>query len=163
MSKIVYRMETFKFPHINKVNKLANKFWGKNGTYNHSYYIRLIFQKLSICLIIDREFAGVCLCENLGKKRCLISLIMIDKKFQNKGFGKLLLSFCLDNLISEKYNFCILQVCTKNSKAIGLYENLKFFKIKYLSDYYIGEKDSDAFLMGRYLYKPKFDYECFSN
>ena len=94
-------METFKFPHINKVNKLAKKFWGKNGTYNHSYYIRLIFQKLSICLIIDREFAGVCLCENLGKKRCLISLIMIDKKFQNKGFGKLLLSFCLNNLISE--------------------------------------------------------------
>ena len=163
MSINYYKVETFKFPHINKVNKLAYKFWGKNGPLNDSYYIRLIFQKLSFCLIIDRQFAGVCLCENLGKKRCLISLLMIDSKFQSKGFGKILLSFCLDNLISKNFNFCILQVSTKNSKAINLYENLKFFKINFLNNYYIDEKDSDAFLMGKYLYKPKFDYECFVN
>ena len=163
MSINYYKVETFKFPHINKVNKLAYKFWGKNGPLNDSYYIRLIFQKLSFSLIINRQFAGVCLCENLGKKRCLISLLMIDKKFQSKGFGKILLSFCLDNLISKNFNFCILHVCTKNSKAINLYENLKFFKINFLNNYYIGEKDPDAFLMGKYLYKPKFDYECFVN
>ena len=73
------------------------------------------------------------------------------------------MSFCVENLISKKFNFCILQVSTKNSKAINLYENLKFFKINYLNNYYIGERDSDAFLMGKYLYKPKFDYECFTN
>ena len=52
---------------------------------------------------------------------------------------------------------------TKNLKAINLYENFKFFKINFLNNYYIDEKDSDAFLMGKYLYKPKFDYECFTN
>ena len=88
MSKNYYKIETFKFPLINKVKELSYKFWGKNGPYSDTYYIRLIFQKLSMCLIIDRQFAGACLCENLGKKRCLISLLMIDEKFQSKGFGK---------------------------------------------------------------------------
>ena len=149
MSKNYY-LEKFQFSHINKVNQLAYKFWGKNGPLNDRYYVRLIFQKLSFSLIINRQFAGVCLCENLGKKRCLISLLMIDTKFQSKGFGKILLSFCLDNLISKNFNFCILQVSTKNSKAINLYENLNFFKINYLNNYYIGERDSDAFLMGKF-------------
>ena len=60
------------------------------------------------------------------------------------------MSFCVENLISKKFNFCILQVSTKNSKAINLYENLNFFKINYLNNYYIGERDSDAFLMGKF-------------
>lgn len=162
MSKNPYLIETFKKKHLNKINLMSYNFWGEKGIYNNSYYLKLISQKISLCLKFDSKIIGACLCEDLKYKRSLISLLMIEEKYQNKGFGKLLLSFCIDNLKSKNYNFCILQVNNKNSKAIHLYENLGFFKINFLEDYYKDEEDSDAFLMAKYLYKPKFDYECFN-
>ena len=33
MSKNYYKIETFKFPLINKVKELSYKFWGKNGPF----------------------------------------------------------------------------------------------------------------------------------
>ena len=89
MSKNYYKIETFKYLLLINLKKCHINFGEKMVLWMIVILCTFnIFQKWSMCLIIDRQFAGACLCENLGKKRCLICLLMIDEKFQSKGFGK---------------------------------------------------------------------------
>ena len=149
--KDYYEIQPFKKEDIKEIVEISYKFWKKNGIYSISFYNQRIIEQLSFVLKINNKLVGCCLCENLGNKISSISLLMIDDIYQNQGFGKFLLKYCLENLKYKGFIFCQLHVCTTNYKAMNLYEKFGFERMKFVKNYYKNEKDKDAFIMGRYL------------
>ena len=166
--KDYYEIQPFKKEDIKEIVEISYKFWKKNGIYSISFYNQRIIEQLSFVLKINNKLVGCCLCENLGNRISSISLLMIDDIYQNQGFGKFLLNYCLEHLKYKGFIFCQLHVCTTNYKAMNLYEKFGFERMKFVKNYYINEKDKDAFIMGRYLnnnnnYKYNYNYNNYNN
>jgi ribosomal protein S18 acetylase RimI-like enzyme len=60
------------------------------------------------------------------KKKSFLTLILIAKKYQGKGIGKLLLETSCADLRKNGFKSYILEVLKTNTKAIKLYEEYAF-------------------------------------
>ena len=67
--------------------------------------------------------------------------IAVDANHRGKGFGKALLSNCLDALKAEGVSTVHLEVDVDNAPAIALYESFGYTKIRRLAGYYGPGKD----------------------
>lgn len=72
---------------------------------------------------------------------------VINPKYQNKGYGSLLLKYTIKRIKKTEENIkkIILNVKTNNSDAIKLYEKFNFRKIKRIENYY--KSKESAYLM----------------
>jgi ribosomal protein S18 acetylase RimI-like enzyme len=59
----------------------------------------------------------------------VIDNVVIEKEYQNKGYGKALMDYIIKYAKEEEYNDIILSVYCFNEKAIKLYEKKGFKKL----------------------------------
>ena len=76
--------------------------------------------------------------------------IATDKNSRNSGFAHELMNFMISNLRTMKVKKVFLEVRSKNTSAIRLYENYGFKKIGIRREYYFDPTD-DALLMEGYI------------
>ena len=76
--------------------------------------------------------------------------IATDKNSRNSGFAHELMNFMISNLRTMKVKKVFLEVRSKNTSAIRLYENYGFKKIGIRREYYSAPTD-DALLMEGYI------------
>lgn len=69
--------------------------------------------------------------------------VYISNEYRRRGYAKQLITYIFDQFIADKY---ILEVSSKNTPAINLYNKMGFKEIGVRKNYY---KDSDAILMER--------------
>ena len=81
------------------------------------------------------------------KDRVNIINFVINPKYQNKGYGSLLLKYTIERIkkTEEDIKKIILNVKTNNSNAIKLYDKFNFRKIKRIENYY--KSKESAYLM----------------
>lgn len=75
-----------------------------------------------------------------------ITTIGISKKYQNKGYGKVLLNHLIDISKQEYCETISLEVRVSNESAINLYKNNGFETINIRKSYYVDNYE-DAYLM----------------
>ena len=61
--------------------------------------------------------------------------LIVNKNYQNKGYGKELLNFGINHYISQESKDIYLRVANWNSKAINIYKNAGF-RINVKGEYY---------------------------
>lgn len=87
---------------------------------------------------------------------CHILNLCIDKAFQHKGLGKLLLDKLLSSVQDGIIQDIILEVRPSNSKALALYQGFDFHCDSIKKDYYKDENGiEDALLLKKTLFAKK--------
>ena len=145
---------------IPQIKSLGASFWGREGVYSDEFYLEALNQNLSY-VYKDRVknnniLIGVCLVRCQENSDLIgIDLLCVNKNYQGMGFGKALLSVCLNKCMENGYHKFYLHVATTNLKAINLYKKFGFFKYKFIKNYYFNDKppDNDAFMMKLYRYR----------
>ena len=94
-----------------------------------------------IKLVLKKQIIGF-LHFSLNKSDCDIISIGVLQKFQNMGYGKLLVEY----LISLNLKNIFVEVSSNNINAINFYYSLNFLKIGLRKNYYKKQK-SDAILL----------------
>ncbi|HHU55364.1 MAG TPA: ribosomal protein S18-alanine N-acetyltransferase [Acholeplasmataceae bacterium] len=141
-----YKIRQMTIDDINDVIK------GESNAFGESLGFDMLYQELTInpsacyfVLEIDnkiRGYIGTWINENAE-----IVNFYIDKKYQNQGFGKMLLNFLLDliemvNEDSFRIKNLSLEVRVSNIKAIRLYEKFGFTKSHIRKNYYKDGEDA---------------------
>ncbi len=96
--------------------------------------------------LIDNEIACFCCFEHILDTANL-NAISTSVKHRRKGIAKALLLYAIKELAADKAQIFWLEVRSKNSGAINLYENLGFKQNGFRKNYYTNPKD-DAVLYG---------------
>ena len=125
-------------PKINELenqlnlNKTKLNFFNQTLSNKNFKFIKLVLKKKIIGFL---QFS-------LNKRECDIISIGILKKFQNMGYGQLL----VEHLKSLNLKKIFVEVSVNNENAIMFYQKLNFFKIGLRKNYYKKQK-SDAILL----------------
>ena len=125
-------------PKINELedqlnlNKTKLNFFNQTLSNENFRFIKLVLKKQIIGLL---QFS-------LNKSDCDIISIGVLQKFQNMGYGKLLVEY----LISLNLKNIFVEVSSNNINAIMFYYRLNFLKIGLRKNYYKKQK-SDAILL----------------
>ena len=125
-------------PKINELenqlnlNKTKLNFFNQTLSNENFRFIKLVLKKQIIGFL---QFS-------LNKSDCDIISIGVLQKFQNMGYGKLL----VEHLISLNLKNIFVEVSTNNINAIMFYQRLNFLKIGLRKNYYKKQK-SDAILL----------------
>lgn len=87
----------------------------------------------SMLLLVNGEFAGEALCERMmvdGEyvKSCEILAFAVLRKYQDKGYGKKLMSKTIETIKERGHGSAFLLVRKDNEKAMKFYENFGFEK-----------------------------------
>lgn len=129
-----------------KVNKLSvassqSEFVSNNCGILARAYVYRKHSSEAKAIYEEEELVGLLLyrdCEELNAY--VLDQMMIDLKFQNRGYGKAALSMVIDELIEDgKYDRIVLCYCEGNSAAKILYESSGF--------QHTGEKDGNEIIM----------------
>ena len=124
-----------------KINKLENEL-NLNKTKLNFFNQTLSNENFKFFkLVLEKKIIGF-LQFSLNKSECDIISIGIIQKFQNMGYGKLL----LEHLKSLNLKSIFVEVSANNENAIMFYQKLNFFKIGLRKNYYKKQK-SDAILL----------------
>ena len=67
-----------------------------------------------------------------GRRRLYISSVIIDKREQGKGFGKILMKDIEQKAKAQGFDEITLDVSADNERAVKFYEKLGFETVKYL-------------------------------
>ena len=134
---------------LNKIYKIEKKIF-KSDSFSRKFLQNLIisnslFLKLVISKKVEDIIGYVILIKDDEHRFNLINFI-IRKKYQNKGYGSLLMQKTL-NIVNNhiEINKIILNVKTTNLKAIKLYKKFGFEIIERIEDYY--RHNESAYLM----------------
>ena len=103
---------------------------------------KVIIENINNCIVMKRENICIGFSIIIGNK---IDLLMIGKKYRNRGYGTILLKYIEDNLF-KKYDFIELQSFSENNVANNFYENNNWIRD--------GENIMNGILFHKY-YKPK--------
>lgn len=143
-SKLEYqKMTPFDLPLVMKIENSEYEFpWSEGimkdclSTANYHGYL----------LKIDQQLMGYAMI-SVAAAECNILNICIKKSHQNKGYGKRLLAFLLDEAKELKAQQIYLEVRTSNRAAISLYQNFGFNELDIRKNYYPGHNTrEDAYL-----------------
>jgi ribosomal protein S18 acetylase RimI-like enzyme len=133
------------FDDIDIMRKISIDYWGEAGTFSVKLFKKIILQNLSFVIKLNEELIGYCLCENYDQK-LNISLLAVGKEFLGRGYGKKLLSYCINYCQKSGYYNFALHVSVENEVAIKLYKSLGFYVYKTIPQYY-KEEGEDAHYM----------------
>ena len=134
----IYEVTVKDLPKINELenqlnlNKTKLNFFNQTLSNKNFKFIKLVLEKKIIGFL---QFS-------LNKSECDIISIGILKKFQNMGYGQLL----VEHLKSLNLKKIFVEVSVNNENAIMFYQKLNFFKIGLRKNYYKKQK-SDAILL----------------
>lgn len=95
----------------------------------------------------DGKLAGYALARVIADEGELLR-IAVTERFRRQGFAKKLMKRVLSDMKNRGAVVCFLEVRSKNSAAIALYESFGFQKISLRKHYY---KDDDAVVMKKEL------------
>ncbi|MFN8770077.1 MAG: GNAT family N-acetyltransferase [Neisseriaceae bacterium] len=73
--------------------------------------------------------------------------VAIDKKYQNRSYGKKLIHRSLEEMYEMNMHYALLDVKTDNYVAINLYTKMGFQILCRRINYYTGDVDGDAYFM----------------
>ncbi|MFX0188224.1 MAG: GNAT family N-acetyltransferase [Candidatus Hodarchaeota archaeon] len=95
-------------------------------------------------IIKTGKIAGFVIILKDRKDRANIINLLINPKYQNKGYGSKLLKHTIEKIKKEDKNVkkIALNVKTNNSLAIKLYEKFNFKKIQKIENYYRSKESS---------------------
>lgn len=79
--------------------------------------------------------------------------VALNDSFRNRGWGKILVQYCLDEVYRRGFSRAQLEVNVANTTAINLYQRLGFRLIKQLPNYY--QSGADAFRMEKSIHSPR--------
>ena len=114
----IFRIEKAKKPYSQKLTNLEAS--GK---------IKNFFEKDDMyTLEINKTVIGFCVCEKKNREKIYLSELWIDKKHQNKRFGKEIMNFIEDKYKKNGYKEISL-VADKNANASKFYEKIGY-KVK---------------------------------
>ena len=137
----MYKISEVKVKDLPKINELENQlnlnktklnFFNQTLSNENFRFIKLVLKKQIIGFL---QFS-------LNKSDCDIISIGVLQKFQNMGYGKLLVEY----LKSLNLKNIFVEVSTNNVNAIMFYYSLNFLKIGIRKDYYKKQR-SDAILL----------------
>ncbi|TFG00688.1 MAG: GNAT family N-acetyltransferase [Promethearchaeota archaeon] len=135
---------------ITEINNLEHQVF-KEDAFSKDIFEKLIHQNNMFYKLekkgIKKILVGFVTVVKDRKDRVNIINFVINPKYQNKGYGSLLLKYTIERIkkTEEDIKKIILNVKTNNSIAIKLYEKFNFRKIKRI-EYYYKSKQS-AYLM----------------
>ena len=136
---------------ISQIKELSYYFWGRVGLFTNEFYIEVLKQNLSYVYKDKNTLIAVCLVrlDEDHSNSINIDVLCVNPKYQRKGLGRALLSFCINNCVEKGYNKFYLYVATTNTKAMNLYISLGFVKSKIIKDFYSFDNplDRDAYKM----------------
>lgn len=75
-------------------------------------------------------------CNDFCSKTAYISMIIIDKNYQGKGLGKVLLKTAVDYCKTQEMKCVKLEVACSNKNAIEFYEKFGFVRTEKINDSY---------------------------
>jgi ribosomal-protein-alanine N-acetyltransferase len=137
----MYKISEVTVQDLPKINKLENQL-NLNKTKLNFFNQTLSNENFKFFkLVLEKKIIGF-LQFSLNKSECDIISIGIIQKFQNMGYGKLL----LEHLKSLNLKSIFVEVSANNENAIMFYQKLNFFKIGLRKNYYKKQK-SDAILL----------------
>lgn len=132
----------YKSDDIKQINKLGKFLW-------ENYNFKLDIFSKCIVLINEGNIIGFAIYSIIYERAELIDIV-IDINYRNKGFGKKLMMFILDEIRSNNCKNITLEVSARNNNAIRFYESLGFEKINLIKGYYFDRKkglSDDGYLM----------------
>jgi len=99
----------------------------------------------SLVLLQDETIVGYicCICV---LDECSIANIAIAPTYQNKGYGKWLLTFIINSMKEQGINVFYLEARHSNERAITLYERIGFCRLAIRKNYYTNPQE-DAIVM----------------
>ena len=120
---------------INLEHKIFNQSLGKiilENIYNNYPFSNILVYE------IDKQIIGY-LSYRLNDKNSELLNFLIDTNFQRKGYGSKLFDYYIDELKRNKVESIILEVRSKNEKALSFYNKYKPTFIKTIKNYYIND------------------------
>lgn len=79
-------------------------------------------------------------CNDINNRVGFITMILVDKEFQKKGIGQLLLDAAINRLQYSEFSVCELKVLKSNRKAIDFYKRNMFEEKGIENDFLIMER-----------------------
>ena len=103
------------------------------------------------CMVIEEDYRVLAyIIFRVNEDEAELFRIATDKQYRGLGCGHKLMNFMISNLRKMKVKKVFLEVRSKNTAAIRLYENYGFKKIGIRREYYSAPLD-DALLMEGYI------------
>lgn len=111
--------------------------------------------------VLENEFSSLYVLEINGEvigysglyqlfERAEILTLAVSKKYQGKGYGKMLLQHLIDEAIKNESEVISLEVRVSNKVAINLYEKFGFITMRTRKSYY-QDNHEDAYEMAKAL------------
>ena len=138
------------FIDLKQIIEIYKSIWGERGIYDPLTFMETMSQGLSYVYKIEDEVIAFCLVEYINENNIIeIVLLCVKEEYRHNHLGKSLLSFCINNCRSKKYNRFSLHVSTTNIPALNLYKKLGFVIKQCIKQYYNDEdpKANDAYYM----------------
>jgi len=140
---------TIKLATINDAKEISNLEYNSGYKWRDSKKEELkrvenIFSKgyVDIYILKDKSPAGYfAISFDRRKKICYLNYFAVSKKFQGKGFAKLMMKKIISIAKKNKCKSIELAVWAKNFSAIGLYNKFEFRFIEIKRDYYPNGND----------------------
>ena len=128
----------------------AEKTIFKEDAFDKEVMISLITNSTFFIKLVDDnhqdEIIGYAICLRDLPLRVNLINFLIRRKYQNKGYGTILLNYVIQRIRkTQRIKQIVLNVNTQNSSAIRLYERHNFRIIKKIENYY--HNDESAYLM----------------
>lgn len=129
------------------INDIKDVIKGEKKAFGSSLGYDLLYQELTLnpfafYFVVEIEqkvhgYIGVWI-----NKNAEILNFYVDKKYQNQGYGKMLLNFVLDLCKQCNVRYISLEVRVSNHKAISLYEKHGFIQSYHRKAYYSNGEDA---------------------
>ena len=129
---------------LKEIHKLEQKVF-KEDAFSVDLIKKLIRRNTIFFKIIKTgKIAGFVIIVKDRKDRANIINFLINPKYQNKGYGSILLKHTIEKIKKKDKNVkkIVLNVKTNNSLAIKLYEKFNFKKIQEMENYYRSKESS---------------------
>lgn len=97
-------------------------------------------RKRSFVLEDGQRAVGVAVLDVSDKEKCGIDMIMIDRRYQHKGYGKIMLTEIIKKAAQNGFKKVEIAVHMNNYAALRMYEDAKFYTVLRREDYIVMEK-----------------------
>ncbi|MBQ9949334.1 MAG: GNAT family N-acetyltransferase [Clostridia bacterium] len=97
-------------------------------------------RKRSFVLEDGERAVGVAVLDVGDKEKCGIDMIMIDRRYQHKGYGKIMLTEITKKAVQNGFKKAEIAVNMNNYAALHMYGNAGFYTVLRKEDYVVMEK-----------------------
>ena len=131
---------------LDEITRLEREVF-KDNAFSRNFFLKYVknyifFLKLEKG-IFNKKILGFIIVIKDDDERVNIINYLIDSKYQNKGFGTLLLEDTLKKILGlKKFKKIILNVRTTNTIALKIYKKFNFKIVKEINNYYANSQSS---------------------